>query len=246
MHRVAEAIRVFYPEVDRLISNTKKVFYKAPSHIRIFRAIAPGIPLPPQPIITRWGTWLAAANYYADHFDILKQILDDHLNDEDAASKAAAKIQFRKPGIREQPAYIKVWFSDLPIAITKLEDTKLFITESLAIVRTVQTNLANAPGDGAKAASLKLTQVLNKNEGFLKLSNMAEILSGNQGNNSVPLADVNYTAADIAAYSYAPVASCDIERSFSRYKALLADNRRSFTFDNLRKVFVSYCNSADD
>jgi len=208
--------------------------------------MAPDIPLPPQPIITRWGTWLAAADYYAENFDILKQILDDHLNEDDAASISAAKVQFRKPGIREQLAYIKAWFSELPNAITKLEDTTLLISESLKIVQTVQTNLAKAPGDGAKMASLKLTEVLKKNEGFLKLSNMVQIISGQPGNNLVHHVDVNYTPADIAAYSYAPIASCDVERSFSRYKTLLADNRRSFTFDNLRKIFVSYCNSVDE
>ena len=95
-------------------------------------------------------------------------------------------------------------------------------------------------------ASLKLTQVLSKNEGFLKLTNMAKILSGEQGNDLIPHVDVDYTPADITAYSYGPVTSCDVERSFSRYKALLADNRRSFTFDNLRKNFVTYCNFVDD
>jgi hypothetical protein len=29
----------------------------------------PGIPLPPQPVLTRWGTWLDAAMYYADNFE---------------------------------------------------------------------------------------------------------------------------------------------------------------------------------
>ncbi|KAJ4428403.1 hypothetical protein ANN_24423 [Periplaneta americana] len=35
----------------------------------------------------------------------------------------------------------------------------------------------------------------------------------------------------------------DVERTFSMYKSLLVDNRRSFKFENLQKVFVSYCNA---
>jgi hypothetical protein len=36
-------------------------------------------------------------------------------------------------------------------------------------------------------------------------------------------------------YKYAPVTSTDIERSFSRYKTILADNRRSFDVENIKK-----------
>ncbi|KAJ4446553.1 hypothetical protein ANN_13250 [Periplaneta americana] len=34
----------------------------------LFQIFAPGIPLPPQPVLTRWGTWLDAVNYYAEHY----------------------------------------------------------------------------------------------------------------------------------------------------------------------------------
>lgn len=55
LHRVCEEIRLQFPKVDKLISNMKKIFLKAPSRIQIFRNIAPNIPLPPEPILTRWG-----------------------------------------------------------------------------------------------------------------------------------------------------------------------------------------------
>jgi len=38
--------------------------------------LVPGIPLPPQPIVTRWGTWLTAALYYCEHFLIIQAILN--------------------------------------------------------------------------------------------------------------------------------------------------------------------------
>lgn len=61
LHRVAEVIRESYTDVDRFISNMKKKIRKAPSRITKFREIAPKTPLPPSPVITRWGTWLKAA-----------------------------------------------------------------------------------------------------------------------------------------------------------------------------------------
>ncbi|KRY03136.1 hypothetical protein T03_1552, partial [Trichinella britovi] len=60
LHRIAEHIRCLFPDVDRLISNVKKVFLKAPSRVQLFKEMAPEIPLTPQPVLTRWGTWLSA------------------------------------------------------------------------------------------------------------------------------------------------------------------------------------------
>ncbi|KAJ4430101.1 hypothetical protein ANN_22311 [Periplaneta americana] len=36
--------------------------------VLLLQTIAPGIPLPPQPVLTRWGTWLNSVNYYAEHY----------------------------------------------------------------------------------------------------------------------------------------------------------------------------------
>lgn len=52
LHRVAEKVRSNFPLVDALIANTKKVFIKAPLRRESFRALAPDIPLPPEPILT--------------------------------------------------------------------------------------------------------------------------------------------------------------------------------------------------
>jgi hypothetical protein len=48
---------------------------KAPSRVQIFKEIAPNIPLPPQPVLTRRGTWLTAAFYYCEHFGTIKNIM---------------------------------------------------------------------------------------------------------------------------------------------------------------------------
>ncbi|KAJ4445375.1 hypothetical protein ANN_07180 [Periplaneta americana] len=36
--------------------------------VLLFQTVAPGIPLPPQPVLTRWETWLDAVNYYEEHY----------------------------------------------------------------------------------------------------------------------------------------------------------------------------------
>uniref|UniRef100_A0A915DTZ2 DUF659 domain-containing protein n=1 Tax=Ditylenchus dipsaci TaxID=166011 RepID=A0A915DTZ2_9BILA len=74
LHRVAEQIRFLFPDVDNLISNVKKVFTKAPTRISLFRELCSNLPLPPAPILTRWGTWIEAAVYYSKNFDQIKAV----------------------------------------------------------------------------------------------------------------------------------------------------------------------------
>jgi len=60
---------------------------KASSQSRIFKNEAPDIPMPPQPILTRWGTWLDVANYYFENYEIIKTIINNSDENEGAASK---------------------------------------------------------------------------------------------------------------------------------------------------------------
>ena len=56
-----------------------------------------------------------------------------------------------------------------------------------------------------------------------------------------PSAEFNteLSPSEIAVFIYAPITSCDVERSFSVYKSMLTDNRKTFEFENLRKFFVT-------
>jgi hypothetical protein len=56
------------------MSNTKKVFLKAPTRVQRYRELLSEKPLPPEPILTRWGTWLNAALFYNENFDSIKEV----------------------------------------------------------------------------------------------------------------------------------------------------------------------------
>jgi len=56
LNRVAEKVRELFPNVNKLINNVKKCFLKSPSRIQLYKETLPGFPLPPEPVITRWGT----------------------------------------------------------------------------------------------------------------------------------------------------------------------------------------------
>lgn len=72
---VSETVRNASEDVDHLIANGKKVFLKAPSRVEIYReTLGSSFPLPPQPIVTRWGTWLRAANFYAENLEKFREV----------------------------------------------------------------------------------------------------------------------------------------------------------------------------
>jgi len=65
LHRVPKEIRNQFPLVDKLISNVKKVFLKAPSRTTLFRNMAPNIAFPPQSI------YINALGYMAERSFLL-------------------------------------------------------------------------------------------------------------------------------------------------------------------------------
>lgn len=100
-HRLCEVVRENYPDLDSLIANVKKVFVKARERVRAFQDTAPGVPIPPEPIITRWGTWLRAAMYYNDHLATVELVLGA-LDPEEAGAIENAQITASLPTLKLQ------------------------------------------------------------------------------------------------------------------------------------------------
>lgn len=239
LHRVAETIRVKYKDVDLLVSNVKKVFVKAPLRIQKFRELLPTLPLPPEPVLTRWGTWLEAVSYYAEHFSEVKTVLDS-LNAEDAASIAIAQECFSEDGIDTKIQYIHTRFSKLPEIITQLEARNNSLEYSLSLIDQISNSLSSETHGVAKIAFEKLSQVLNKNPGYKTICQIMKTLSGDC---EKTVTEEEFTKEELYCFSHAPVTSCDVERTFSLYKTFFTDRRRSFTQENLRATFLVYCNS---
>lgn len=239
LHRVAETIRSHYKDVDLLVSCVKKVFVKSPIRIQRFHELAPNISLPPQPVLTRWGSWLQAVTYYADHFMEVKTVLNA-LNAEDAASIGTAQECFAKKGIEEKIRYIHTRFSKIPDSITQLEARNNSLQHSLSLIEDISTCFSKETHGVAKIAFDKLTNVLLKNSGYKTLCQISKKLSGD----SIVLEE-EYSDEELWCFSHAPVTSCDVERTFSMYKTFFTDRRRSFTQENLRMNFIVYCNKVN-
>jgi hypothetical protein len=86
-------------------------------------------------------------------------------------------------------------------------------------------------------------RVLQRNPGYSTLCTISDILCGKEV--ELDSSELESDASDFDLYKYAPVTSCDVERSSSKYKANVSDNRRSFKFENLKMHVVIQCNSTE-
>lgn len=236
-HRVAETIRSSYPDVDQLIATVKKIFLKAPSRVLKFKELYPDLNLPPEPILTRWGTWLEAALYYCEHFEKIKNIISS-LNTETATAIDKANNMMENNNLKNNLTYISANFGFLIHTIKQLETRNMPLSESLCIVEESQKKLEKCQGHIGNVVREKCKNVIEKNQGLKNLKIIRDIL---QGLNPTELLDVELTPLDIVNMKYASITSVDVERSFSQYKNILRPNRRHFTFLNLREYVVSHC-----
>lgn len=92
LHRLSEAISDKFSNIDLLISNTKKVFLKAPTRVGTFKEKCLNLSLPSQPVIIWWGTWLDVAYYYVKNFDKVKEVVDTFNQNDAVYSKCTAII----------------------------------------------------------------------------------------------------------------------------------------------------------
>ena len=85
LHRVCEQVRAMLSKLNKLITTVKQIYRKSPKRMAEWKAAYSKVPLPPRPILTRWGTWVEAGIYYDKYFDIVHDMVN-RLKEEDAAS----------------------------------------------------------------------------------------------------------------------------------------------------------------
>ena len=237
LHRVAEEVRSLFVDVDKLVANGKKIFLKSAARCTVFREMASDKPLPPQPVLTRWGSWIVAAVYYAEHFDVFASVVDA-LDGSDAMSIRIVQELSKKTSLQADLAFIRAHFGSLPAAIEKLEKQGRTLTESTSILSEVLEDLRRTPGNTGKKVRAKIDSVLSRNPTYRDLEQIANVLRGRPN----PDADQMYSPGELASFRYAPITSVDVERSFSTLKHVLNDRRLNFTFESLKQILVVNCN----
>ena len=164
-HLVAESIRQTFPLIDQLIANCKKVFLKAPYRVSAFKQQNPGMILPPEPIVTRWGTWIKAANYHAENYNAMRNFIETL---DPADSQAIRKIQdlYKLKILEQQIGFLKANCSFIPGLIEKMEAKNMELTKAISIVHEFELKVHKIPDKLGQPIKKKWNFVRQKNEGL--------------------------------------------------------------------------------
>jgi len=209
LHNTSEAVRNRCKTLNKFISSMKEVLSKSASRKAIFKKFC-GLELPPNPVITRWGTWIVTASYYFENYEIVKKFIKNELK---ATSGAAQKLKklIENTTLEDELFYVNE-FAFIPKTITKLEEQSLKKSEQFEILNETKSKLKDE-------ALAKLSKSLEKNPDILEFVNNMEFTFRKKT-------------------MYAPLTSVDVERSFSIYKNILSDRRQRLTTENIEKYNV--------
>ena len=149
---------------------------------------------------------------------------------------SARSEDFKGASVKAGVIAIAIHFSELP-TIGKLEEHGLSLEDSTNLVENLLQELKSIPPGMKPIYEDMLQGVLDANTGRAELLKMRNLLRGEAaGGDQVPPAD------DILAFKFAPIVSCEVERTFSQYGTVLRDNRQSLLFENLKRYLIVFCN----
>ena len=84
------------------------------------------------------------------------------------------------------------------------------------------------------------SSVEKKNAGLQTLQSISAVLNGSP----IELLAKSFSPSQILNYSYAPLSSVAVERSFSKYRELVTSRRERFSEDNIKKHLFVRVNKA--
>ena len=114
-----------FEKVDQLIAKVKVVTIINKTRQAKFSAIG----YPTQPVLTRWGSWLIAALYYAKNLSKVKTIVESFVGSGILVTQA--KLRLQKIGLAGQLLKIKGQYECLVKLIEKMESTRYTIKETV-------------------------------------------------------------------------------------------------------------------
>ena len=122
--RVYELLQARYEAVDRVIAAVKTATVKNRTRSVLFHDIGQ----PPQPVVTRWGSWLEAALYYAEHMPRIKEIVNSF--DGDGLLVQRAKKAVNGGELVKQLMEISRCYRPLIAMVKKMEGSKTTIRDA--------------------------------------------------------------------------------------------------------------------
>lgn len=184
-------------------------------------------------------------SYLAEHFEDLKGVFQ-HFDETESAAVKNCNSLFKNAVNYNNAVFIQNNYEFLVDSITRLESQRISLGDSLEILRSTEQKIAGIGGAIGKGVAAKIATVHMKNSGLGDLRKINEILTVPDRSDEFKIQDNDLTTSDCAYFKFGPISSCDVERSFSKYKNLATDKRLSLTVEHMRYLMIASVNCEDE
>ena len=133
LHNCTVRVRAHFKNIDEVIATIKAATIKNKDRKKDFHDA--GLPSPPDPVITRWTTWLRAALYYSENFPAVRIIVNNW-------TSAGLIVSRAKDAINEEdlvPDLVKInQYRTLAANVEFLEGSACTIAEAYGLPKNMQ------------------------------------------------------------------------------------------------------------
>jgi hypothetical protein len=171
LHRVAELVRANCKEADDFVTKSNSLFTFSNRRKRLYRERT-GLALPPQPVKTRWNSWLLCCYYYSANLDTFSQFLSFMSEEEDLTTIRQLCDLSGNATLRTQFEFISI-FKTLSDSIKKIEG-RLSLVEAMDIVDKIIQEYNFEP------YQKKIKDLLDKIPSFWQLHQFASSLKSGE------------------------------------------------------------------
>ena len=126
LHNCAMRVRAHFKNIDEIIATIKAPTIQNKDRKKDFHDA--GLPSPPDPVITRWATWLRAALYYSENLPAVRTIVNNW-----TSAKDAINVEDLVPDLVKINQY-----RTLAANVEFLEGSACTITEASGLLKNMQ------------------------------------------------------------------------------------------------------------
>ena len=214
LHNCAMRVRAYFKNIDDVVATIKAATIKNKDRKNDFREA--GLPSPPDPVITRWATWLRAALYYAENLPAVRTIVNNWTSGGLSVSRAKDAVNV----------------DDLVLDFVRINQYRILA--------------ANVELLEASDCTMREAYELLKNMHFLDDPCSIQAYIKKRLSNTDLETILNCSNSAIAPTTYALLqnaqpTSAAVERSFSMLSKLLRKDR-NFDVKNVKKYLLLYYN----
>ena len=209
-HNCAMRVRAHFKNIDEIIATIKAATIKNKHRKKDFHDA--GLPSPPDPVITRWATWLGAALYYSENLPAVHTIVNNW-------TSAGLLVSRAKDAINVEDLVKINQYRTIAANIEFLEGSACTITEAYGLLKNMQFD------DDPCAI-----------KNYIK-----KRLSNSDLETIIDCTNLTIDPTSYALLQKAQPTSAAVERSFSMLSKLSRKDR-NFDVKNVKKYMMLYYN----